>query len=98
MTLTPAEQEPLRFWCHECGVGVETRVEESSGEICCVQCGSNFVEEIEEVCLVILCSSLGCFVALQSDVATTILVTIELSLLYCHYCNDVWPLLYFESG
>uniref|UniRef100_M4BXL1 RING-type E3 ubiquitin transferase n=1 Tax=Hyaloperonospora arabidopsidis (strain Emoy2) TaxID=559515 RepID=M4BXL1_HYAAE len=48
MTLTPAEQEPLRFWCHECGVGVETRVEESSGEICCVQCGSNFVEEIEE--------------------------------------------------
>lgn len=47
--MTSAEQEPPRFWCHECGASVETRVDEPSEEVCCVQCGGNFVEEIEEV-------------------------------------------------
>uniref|UniRef100_H3HEA0 RING-type E3 ubiquitin transferase n=1 Tax=Phytophthora ramorum TaxID=164328 RepID=H3HEA0_PHYRM len=40
--------EPPRFWCHECAIAVETRVDEPSEEVCCVQCGGNFVEEIEE--------------------------------------------------
>jgi hypothetical protein len=49
MTPTPTERESKRFWCHECGAAVDTRVDESSGEVCCVQCSGNFVEEIEEV-------------------------------------------------
>ncbi|KAE9357175.1 Inosine-5'-monophosphate dehydrogenase [Phytophthora fragariae] len=48
MTPTPAEQEAPRFWCHECTAAVVTRVDEPSEEVCCVQCGGNFVEEIEE--------------------------------------------------
>ncbi|OWZ23199.1 hypothetical protein PHMEG_0001945 [Phytophthora megakarya] len=47
MTPTPTTVEP-HFWCHECGAGVETRVDEPSEEVCCVSCGGNFVEEIEE--------------------------------------------------
>ncbi|KAG6973431.1 hypothetical protein JG688_00003521 [Phytophthora aleatoria] len=48
MSPTSAEQEPSRFWCHECGAAVDTRVDVASEEVCCVQCGGNFVEEIEE--------------------------------------------------
>ncbi|RLN51371.1 hypothetical protein BBJ29_000685 [Phytophthora kernoviae] len=52
MTLTPvpttAEPEPLHFWCHVCAAAVQTRVDEASEEVCCLQCGGNFVEEIEE--------------------------------------------------
>ncbi|POM77489.1 Zinc finger protein, partial [Phytophthora palmivora] len=47
MTPTPTTVEP-RFWCHECSAAVDTRVDEPSEEVCCVQCGGNFVEEIEE--------------------------------------------------
>ncbi|RLN91794.1 hypothetical protein BBJ28_00015496 [Nothophytophthora sp. Chile5] len=38
-----------RFWCHECSADVATRVDAASEEMCCQQCGGNFVEEIEEV-------------------------------------------------
>ncbi|KAG6609925.1 e3 ubiquitin-protein ligase ring1-like isoform x3 [Phytophthora cinnamomi] len=48
MTPTPAEQEAPRFWCHECAAAVSTRVDEPSEEVCCMRCGGNFVEEIEE--------------------------------------------------
>ncbi|RLN10910.1 hypothetical protein BBJ28_00015760 [Nothophytophthora sp. Chile5] len=37
-----------RFWCHECSADVATRVDAASEEMCCQQCGGNFVEEIEE--------------------------------------------------
>eukprot|EP00644_Phytophthora_capsici_P000158 jgi/Phyca11/100240/e_gw1.4.871.1 len=45
---TSAEHESMRFWCHECGAAVATRIDESTEEVCCVQCGGNFVEEVEE--------------------------------------------------
>ncbi|KAF4132568.1 Ring finger domain [Phytophthora infestans] len=48
MSPTSVEQEPLHFWCHECSTAVGTRRDEASEEVCCVQCGGNFVEEIEE--------------------------------------------------
>ncbi|CEG36801.1 e3 ubiquitin-protein ligase ring1-like isoform x3 [Plasmopara halstedii] len=46
--MSHAELEPPRFWCHECSVAMNARVDSISEEFCCVQCGGNFVEEIEE--------------------------------------------------
>ncbi|CAH0477137.1 unnamed protein product [Peronospora belbahrii] len=43
-----AAQEPPRFFCHECGDTVDTHIDEPSEEVCCNQCGGNFVEEIED--------------------------------------------------
>lgn len=48
MPPTPAEQELPHFWCHECSATVDTQVDDSTEEVCCEQCGGNFVEEIEE--------------------------------------------------
>ncbi|CAH0491132.1 unnamed protein product [Peronospora farinosa] len=50
MTPTPtsAQQESPRFFCHECSVNVEARLDDASEEVCCTQCGGNFVEEIDE--------------------------------------------------
>lgn len=47
-TMAPDSQLPStrRFWCHECARNVETR-EGTDGELCCVACNSNFVEEVE---------------------------------------------------
>lgn len=38
-----------RFWCHECNAQVPTSLDEASAEVCCNNCGGNFVEEIDEV-------------------------------------------------
>lgn len=38
-----------QFWCHECNARVATTVDAATDEMCCQQCGGNFVEEIESV-------------------------------------------------
>lgn len=44
-----AESSGGRFWCHECNAQVPTSLDEASAEVCCNNCGGNFVEEIDEV-------------------------------------------------
>lgn len=44
-----AESNGGRFWCHECNAQVPTSLDEASAEVCCNNCGGNFVEEIDEV-------------------------------------------------
>ncbi|DAZ95915.1 TPA: hypothetical protein N0F65_012626, partial [Lagenidium giganteum] len=49
-TTSTTQTEPVAplFWCHECTANVPTAVDAASDEVCCQQCGGNFVEEIEQ--------------------------------------------------
>lgn len=40
---------PSSFWCHECDGCVDAHVSNETLEICCQSCGSNFVEEVDQV-------------------------------------------------